>query len=203
MQFKIKNTKIKISFTFFAFILLAITIDTEHTYLLLILFALIHELIHLIFIKLLSVAPKKISLTLFGANIIRSITTTGSYNSEILINLSAPISNLVFGLIFYLIYNYVTNDPIIRKNAEINLTLGVFNLIPFYNFDGGNALRNILLKYLNNEFSEKIMTIISIIITVIFSFVSMHIFFNCNSNFSLILVSIYMIFTLAFKGQNT
>ena len=68
MQFEIKNTEYEISFTFLALVLYVLTVNKSKTIVIILLFAILHEMIHLIFIYLFSVAPEKVSLTIFGAN---------------------------------------------------------------------------------------------------------------------------------------
>lgn len=192
MQFKIKNTEVKISFSFFALVLLFLTLDSDRNFLLILAFALLHELVHILFITLLSSAPKKVNFTLFGADILRDNSSNINYNSEIIINASAPIFNLI---VWFLCFN----NPELTEIAEINLVLGVFNLLPFYNFDGGNALNNLLLKYLSVNVAEKLMTVVSVLVTVAFSFLTIVIFVEFKHNFSLMFISAYMIFCIIFK----
>lgn len=199
MRFKINETEYKISFSFFALILLFLTIDINVNYIFVIIFALFHEAVHLILINIFSVAPKKVSLTLFGADILRDSNATISNNAEILIHLSAPLFNLFLSGLFYLIYSLLTNNSLFEFLANINLVLGAFNLIPFYNFDGGNALYYFFLKYFTNRTSNIIMTCLSVIITIIFSVLSILVFVNLKNNYSLLFISFYMIFCIILK----
>ena len=199
MRFKVKETEFKISFSFFALLLLFLTTDTDIKYIFVIVFALVHEAVHLIFINIFSVAPKMVSLTLFGADILRENNATISNNAEILIHLSAPVFNLLFSGFFYLMYSFLSKNSLFELFANINLVLGAFNLIPFYNFDGGNALYNFLLKYFTNKIAHSIMTCISVIITIVFSALAVLVFIKFKNNFSLLFISLYMIFTIIFK----
>ncbi len=197
MQFRIKNTEIKISFSFFALILFNLVQNLNINLIFVLIFALIHELVHIIFISLLSLAPKKISFTLFGAEILRNAKTR--YNKEIIINLSAPIFNLFLALIFKIASNIYKTNAILADFANINFVLGIFNLIPFYNFDGGNALNNLLLKFFNTTLIDKIMTFVSVVVTIIFAFFSILIFIKFRQNFSLFFITIYMLLSIIFK----
>lgn len=198
MQFKIKNTLYEISFSFFALILLLLTFSKDKSNLMVFLFAFLHELVHLFFIYKYSLAPKKVSFSLFGANIIREVRVHNNIKQELLINLSAPLFNLFSGIIFYFL-NIFKGNSIILNLSLINTVLGLFNLIPFYNFDGGNALKCILSDRISEKTTEIIMLFISIIITLFFSFASVYIFFNFQHNVTLIFVSFYMIFSIVFK----
>ncbi len=200
MQFKIKNTVYEISFTFFALVLFLLTLNKRASLILVFFFALLHEAVHLIFIYLFSVAPKKVSFTLFGANILRDFKSSGSCASEIAINLSAPLFNLIIGLLIPLIANhFIEYRAILLNISEINIVLGAFNLLPFYNFDGGNALKLILSNYFDERISEAVVTGFSVVITIAFSFFSVYIFFNYEHNISLVLISVYMVFAVIFK----
>ncbi len=204
MQFKIKNTVYKFSFTFLALILFALTTDKGKNLLLLLFFAMTHEAVHLIFIYRFSVAPEEVSFTLFGANIQRGISTVNNLNSEIIINASAPVFNILTGAFFYILSGCLTEyRSILTEISSVNLLLGCFNLIPFYTFDGGNTLKYILLKFFRERITERIMTCISLLITISFSFISIHIFLNYQRNFSLFIMSIYMFLSIIFKKQNS
>ncbi len=198
MQFKIKNTVCKISFSFFALILLILTLTDDFSFFLVFLWAVLHELVHLIFITAFSCAPEKITFSVFGADIVRGNKLHTTIEKEFIINLSAPVLNLVIGIFLFYLDNKSSNN-IISKSAEANLVLGLFNLLPFYNFDGGNALRCLLNKIIVENITEKILTIMSVITATLFSVVSTYIFFNLNQNPSMIIISVYMFACIIFK----
>ena len=193
MQFKIKKTTYHISFSFLILILLALTTEKTQSFIILLLFATLHEIVHLIFIYCLSLPPLKVSFTILGANIKRGQSVSNDINSEILINLSAPVFNIITGVIFYFISEEI---------STVNFLLGFFNLIQFYTFDGGTALKYIFLKFLSEKKTEQALTLISLIITIAFSFLSIYIFLNYQHNFSLIIMTIYMFVSIIFKKQN-
>ncbi len=198
MRFKIKNTVYEIHFTFFALILLTLTVS--YKYYLVLLSAVMHELTHLIFIYLFSSAPKKVTFTLFGADILRDITAMHNYTSEVIINISAPLLNIALGVLCSLMSScaFVYRN-LINEIAVINISMGIFNLLPFYSFDGGNALKYFLLKSLNETKTEKALTFTSVLVAVIFSFLSVYMIFMYKNNISLIIVSFYMFFCIIFK----
>ncbi len=204
MQFKIKNTTYKISFTFFALILYVVTVNHSRTIGILLFFAIMHEMVHLIFIYNFSVAPEMVSFTLLGANIKRGLTASFKANSEIIINASAPVFNIITGVIFlFFAKTGINRQVILEEIANVNLVLGFFNLLPFFSFDGGNVLKNILLKCFSEKVSEQVLTITSLAVTVAFSFISIYIFLNYQHNFSLLIMCIYMFLSIIFKNQNS
>ncbi len=203
MQFKIKTTTFKISFSFLALILLALATDKSRTVILFLIFAVLHEAVHLIFIYCLSVPPKMVSLSLLGANISRCDNSTTSLSSEFLINISAPVFNIATGA-FLKIISIINSEynSLLEETALVNLALGLFNLVPFYTFDGGNALKYFLLKFCTEKATEGLMTVISLVVTVLFSFTSIYIFLNYHHNFSLLIMCVYMFLSIIFKKQN-
>lgn len=204
MRFKLKGTEFRISFTFLALILLALTVKNLNTLSIVLVFAILHEAVHLIFIYLFSSPPKRVSLSLFGACIERGDCVNKSFLKEIIINTSAPLFNLIIALFFYLLSQVSKGrGELLNILYETNLVLGIFNLIPYHNFDGGNALFNILLSFVNQAVANKIMTAVSLVVAIVFSIISTIVFFNYNHNYALLFTSLYMLLSLMFKKQNT
>lgn len=196
MSFKYRATTYKISFSFFALVLLFVTLINDEYPMLVFAFAFLHEIVHLFFIYLISGAPEKVSFTIFGAEIVRGSGVKVNYFYEMLINLSAPLFNLIVGAVCFL---FNSESQLIIKAAYVNATMGFFNFLPFYNFDGGNFLRCFFLMYISEDSTEKILTVISIAVAVVFSFITVFVFINCNHNFSMIIITVYMFFSIAFK----
>lgn len=203
MQFKIKGTVYKISFSFFASVLLALVSDMGKSVFIFLLSAILHEAVHLLFIYCFSLPPKQVSLTLFGADIRRGLTASFNCNSEIIINASAPVFNIIAGVIFF-IFAEISScfNGELRDFAEANLTLGFFNLLPFYTFDGGNALKYLLLKYFNEKTADNVLTITSIFATAMLTSISVYVFFNRQKSISLFIMCIYMLLTIAEKQKS-
>lgn len=196
MQFKIKNTQLKISFSFLALILFFITVEKSTVLIYTVLFSFLHELVHIIFILFFCGAPKKITVSVFGATILKN-SSSESFIKEIIVNLSAPFFNILTGILL-INFSYSEYD-LLQELGEINLMLGCFNLLPFYNLDGGIALKNLLHLFFNENLSEKIITVISVIVATLFMFISVYVFFNISRNPVLVMFSIYFIILVIFK----
>ena len=69
MQFKIKNTKITISFTFFALIIILISLNKTEFLYSTIIFAILHEAGHLLALKHFKIQIEEFKISLFGGNI--------------------------------------------------------------------------------------------------------------------------------------
>ena len=163
-----------------------------HVYFFTFLFSIIHELIHLIFIYAFKSRVSYFSLSVFGAEIKRLETFHLSFLKEAIISFSAPVFNIILGL------SFLRNNKTV---ATTNLIIGLFNLLPFYTFDGGRGVFY-LLKYATTEKkAEIIITITSVAITIIFSFVGVFVFFNYNRNYTLLVFTLYLFLTLIFKNK--
>ena len=92
MQFKIKNTKITISFTFFALIILLIVFNKTEFLYLTCFFAIIHELAHLVALNKSGVVINEFKISLFGANIMDIMV----YRTEKLLFLLLRIISMIF-----------------------------------------------------------------------------------------------------------
>lgn len=188
MHFKIKSANVKISFTFFAVILLVICFDNEKILLVSLIFSLLHEIAHVIFIYLCGGGIDEFSLTLLGGNIKRNQNYKSSNIKEAIISLSAPATNLFVGALFLL--------GEFQTVGYVNLVLGIFNVLPFYDFDGGRGLYYILSNHLNYTKIVKILNITSVLSVTFVSSVTVTLFFNHKTGVSALLLSTYMIFSL-------
>lgn len=195
MRFKIKSTEFKISFSFFAILLLSMLSDTSAIYFYSLLASLIHELIHIVFIYLLHSGITGIYLTLFGGKIVRKNSGGISNFKESIISLSAPSVNIIIGILSFIIN---------RESlwGKVNLCIGIFNILPFFAFDGGRGLFYLMMIKLSERTTNIILNITSMLVTAVFSFVCIHLFINHNNNFLMLALSLYMIFSIIINSRN-
>lgn len=191
MSFKIGDTQIIISFTFFAIILFLLVDNESKTLLICLISAILHECVHLLFLFIFKSKIKQITLNLFGGNILRSERNKLSNLKEGVICLSAPIFNVIIGLIFY---------KVNRMNlfSQINIFIGIFNLLPFYNFDGGIALSYLTKSYLDEKNAQAVEFIASLFVIIFFSVFSFLVSKNAV-NISIFIVNFYLIVIFVYK----
>lgn len=189
MQFKIKSVKLRISFSFLLFFLVFILNDRLNIYLKALLTSTLHEAIHIFFIYFFKDGINEIKFNLLGGEIKKSDKKILSNNKEAIVNLSAPVFNIVLGFLI-LVFN------IHSQIAYINIFIGIFNILPFYNFDGGRGVFFLLNNRFDTDKANRIVFILSVVITFVFSLISLIVFFIYNKNYVLMVMSIYMIVSL-------
>ena len=145
--------KIKLNLQIFIFILIFILTKQIKVYGILMLFAFIHEIGHMLAGICLGFKPSNLEVMPFGVRVSFNINVN-NYNKKvkngtalnlkkIIIALAGPIINLIF-VLFYIIFDI--NFLGIEREYVIysNILIGLFNLIPIYPLDGGRIIKNII-----------------------------------------------------------
>ena len=198
MQFKFKNIKITVSFTFFALIILLVIFNKNDFLYFTCFFAIIHELGHLFTLNKFGVKICELKISLFGANIKTESFKRISMKKEIIVLLSGPLINLCFSAVLYLL-NFIIKNVDFNNLISINLSLGIFNLLPFYNFDGGKIIEILLKSKLNEKISETIVSCISFAVLIPLILFSVNIFLQNYKDFYFLVVSLLMLLTIILK----
>ncbi len=190
MQFKVKEISVKVSFSFLALILYFIVTDNIRIYLITLFSAIVHESVHIIVIYLFKGNIKSIVFSASGGNIGRETSLDFSFLKEAMVNVSAPVINIILGIVF------CYWGSALKDFSIVNFMLGAFNLLPFHSFDGGRFLENILMYFFDYKKVKVVTDSISVLVAVFFTIVSILIFVKYEKNYFLILFSLYMILSI-------
>lgn len=187
--------QIKFDIKILIFVLFFFIFNAWDIYLLFIIFALVHELMHLIMGILVGFRPTQLTIMPFGAYINFNIDIE-NYNTKILkgtmcslkkliVIMAGPLSNIILALIF----SFMSKYAIIMY---INLILGIVNLFPIHPLDGGRIMKQILILVLGRRKALKYTNLISNIILII---IAIETIFFCYISKSIvaILAVIYLI----------
>ena len=192
--------RFKVDLKIFLFLLIFYFTNQIDAYLLILVFALIHEMGHLLSGLLLGMKPSKIELKPYGVSISFKIKPD-DYNIKILkgnlleikkiiVATAGPITNL---LIIFIVLQLNMNMFLGLKIIYSNLLVFLFNLIPFYPLDGGRILKGILHIILGKRKSENYTNRISFICLIIFTAIgSIAIFYIQNIAFFIIIICLWI-----------
>ena len=162
---------IKIDLKIFLFLFLFLLTSQMEIYILLMIFAIIHELGHLLAGVLLKFKPKEMRLTPFGLQISFGVDVQqySKKNKEIvikkaIISLSGPIINFLIAVVMIAVAKFdinIQNIYVYQIIIYSNLVIGLFNLIPIYPMDGGRVLKEILKLAFGNKKAYKYTYLVS------------------------------------------
>ena len=175
-----REPPMKIKIGFFAVIMIASLLLSSSSFsLAALLAAFLHELGHILIAKLLKIELKELSLGLFGAGLMTSNRLL-SFNEEILLCIAGPAINLIC---FFIMNFFKLSDSSFGNYFAISsLFLGILNLLPISDFDGGRILSAILGKVMPPKKIFMIMKLLSFLLI-----------------FSLWAFSLYLILRVAFS----
>ncbi len=195
--------QIKVNLKIFIFIIIFLIINKINIYSLIMLFAILHELGHLICGLIFRFKVEKISILPVGVSMIFKVPID-KYNekvgkaskielNKIIISLAGPLTNFLIALIFY-ICNFKIFE---NQNMNIiysNILIGVFNLIPIYPLDGGRILKGYLHIIVGNKKSIIATNVISnITLSVLTAISSIAILYFKNISILIIIAYLWII----------
>ncbi|CDE90783.1 peptidase M50 [Clostridium sp. CAG:389] len=190
--------RFRIDLKIFVFLIIFYFTKQIEIYAMIMFFALIHELGHLLAGLLLGMKPEKIELMPFGVSISFKIKVE-EYNKKIkkgnlleikkiLVAIAGPLTNFII----ILITNSLKID--IFKGLIIiytNFLIMIFNLLPIYPLDGGRVLKGILHINFGIRKSELYTNIISKVMVAIITAISSIMILRVH-NIAILLIDMYL-----------
>lgn len=166
--------RFRIDLKIFLFLIIFYITKQFEIYVIMIGFAILHEIGHLLMGIFLGLKPEKIELIPMGLAVSFKVNIT-DFNKkkkrgnvkvlkEIFIAIAGPAVNL---LIIFIAIFFVKNETLKNLLIYANLLIFIFNLLPIYPLDGGRILKGILHIILGRKESTKLCYNISMIVTII------------------------------------
>lgn len=190
--------EVKIDLKIILFALIFYFTGQIEIYCLCLIFALIHELGHVLVAQLLGNKLLKFKIMPLGFSIFLQ-TNIEDYNKKIkkgnmyvlknlIISMAGPITNIIIFLVtFFLPIESMLKEKIIYINAII----AIFNLIPMYPLDGSKILQNALKLFCKNKESYKYTNIVANATLIVFT-IFCSIFILYAKNIAIVAILIYL-----------
>lgn len=155
----------------------------------------LHEFGHLVCMNLLGRKVKVINLGCFSADI---IPDEFEDKKCLLILFSGCLVNFFLAFIFGSLF-LAYGSELFKTIAYQNIGLGIFNFLPISNLDGGQIFYILLKGRLGEHIALKALTIVSLIFVIPVFVLGFYVLMNSGCNFSLFLLSLYLISYILFK----
>ena len=171
--------RFRIDLKIFLFLILFYVTKQIEIYTMIMFFAIIHELGHMVAGLLMGMKPEKLEIMPYGVSVSFKLMPK-DYNrkikrgnqlelKKILVALAGPITNfMIIAIVLQMNMNLVSTLMILYSN----LVLILFNLLPIYPLDGGRLIKGILHIFLGKMKAEKYTNYISFVTLMIVTFVS-------------------------------
>lgn len=195
LKFKIGECSVCISGSFFALVTFILLLNDSTIALISLLSALSHEIGHILVMIFLGGRIKSLVFSATGIRLEKSDETSFSYEGEIILSLAGIAVNGVLSVLFAVLYRFYGNT-VLRDIALVNMLVGGFNLLPIETLDGERAFHCLLLKNISREMADKISFAVSVATIISLIAVGAVISFYAKTNYSLIIVTLYLIILL-------
>ncbi len=206
----IEKMKIKINLKIFIFILIFLLTGQLKIYGILMFFALIHELGHLLAGVMLKFKPESLKIMPMGLCISFNISAE-EYNGKnskllrlkkIIIASAGPITNILI-IILLSIFKLGLSEENKVLYIYSNILIAIFNLLPIYPLDGGRIIKGMLNLWLDKSKTIKLTnTISNISLLILTAISSIAIYYYENISILLIIIYLWTITILQNKKDN-
>ena len=193
MTIRLKNTDIRLCFSFFACFALMLLLSDGKTALICFFSSMLHEGGHLFFMLVFSQKVSEITFSAFGVRIDREGEVLLSYKKAALIALGGVFVNFFLCAVSAAVYLFLKS----REAAVVffvNLFLALLNLIPADKLDMWNALYCLLMEKFDEERTENVLSAVSGIAVALFCLFCLLYFVFIGFNISLLAVCLYLIY---------
>ena len=163
----------------------------------------LHELSHIVIASSYGCKFNNFKINVLGAKAEICEIEELSEKRKLNVYLAGPCFNFIIAMMMYIL-NYKYNLVIFENSVKINLSLGLFNLLPAYPLDGSRICEILLTRRYLYRKTKSIVVILSIIISImLFLFGTSIMIFLHKVNISFFMASVLMIYTSILEKQKT
>lgn len=163
----------------------------------------LHELSHIVIASSYGCKFNNFKINVLGAKAEICEIEELSEKRKLNVYLAGPCFNFIIAMMMYIL-NYKYNLVIFENSVKINLSLGLFNLLPAYPLDGSRICEILLTRRYLYRKTKSIVVILSIIISImLFFFGTSIMIFLHKVNISFFMASVLMIYTSILEKQKT
>lgn len=176
--------RIRVNLQIFIFLIIFYLTKQMEVYSILMLFAIVHELGHLVCGILLGLRVNTMQIMPFGVSVYFEDYSHTYLYKKIIIAIAGPLTNFIIVLIGgYLEWN----ELVIYSNVLI----GAFNLIPIYPLDGGRILKYVIEIKQTKQYAENIIHMVSNVLIIFLTAIS-SIGIMLLHNIAIVIILIYL-----------
>ena len=187
MTVKVFGGEFNVSFPFALMVAILLCCDSTGMMSVSLLSIFLHEMGHLIALYLLKLPPRRVNFRLCGIEIVESRLYCG-YSAQLAVAASGPMINILFGLIL-LPFSNMSFAAII---SATNIVIGVFNLLPLSQLDGGEILYCIMSAIMTEHKCKIISRVIDIVFVLMLFITGVYMFSMPNHNPTLLITAVYL-----------
>ena len=163
----------------------------------------LHELSHIVIASSYGCKFNNFKINVLGAKAEICEIEELSEKRKLNVYLAGPCFNFIIAMMMYIL-NYKYNLVIFENSVKINLSLGLFNLLPAYPLDGSRICEILLTRRYLYRKTKSIVVILSIIISImLFLFGTSIMIFLHKVNISFFMASVLLIYTSILEKQKT
>lgn len=188
LELKIKKTRIRLDFSFFAVLTLFLMLDNTSFGIAALAACGIHEFSHLLVMTFCGIPAEEI--TFYGAGV--RISSPQVNNARMIPRLAILAAGCLANFLAAIVYLLTGNEAA----AAINLLTGAFNLLPIGEHDGAEILKMFLIKICRPEKVDKAIRVVGIV-TALFAGGAV-LFLGREASFTLLTTLLYIL-VVSFK----
>ena len=193
IEFVCFDYKIKLDFYFLSLVAFMMVTDDSFTIVYGLIFAFMHELGHILSMKILGYKIENINFGVLNIDIINEKRKFSENKfKEFLILFRGCAINFLFAGLFEFLY-VCSKISIFNVMFIQNISIGIFNLLPINSLDGAKILEIFIKDKLSYSVSVKIFDLISMLFLIPVIFLGVFVIIKSQHNFSLFIVGVYLL----------